>query len=55
MAKIDEFIIDEESGQGMAEYAIIMALIVIAAVGALDILGEKTFILYDDAVSAITP
>jgi Flp pilus assembly pilin Flp len=54
MVKIVEFIIDEESGQGMVEYAFIMALIVIAAFGVLEIFGEKTFDLYDNTVSAIT-
>jgi Flp pilus assembly pilin Flp len=55
MVKLIECIIDEESGQGMVEYAFIIALIVIIAVGSVILLGEKTQNLYDDTLSAMTP
>lgn len=55
MVKIIEFIVDEESGQGIVEYAFIMVLIVMVVVGSVAILGGKTLDLYNDTVSAITP
>lgn len=55
MVKIVEFIIDEESGQGIVEYAFIMTLIVMVVVGSVAILGEKALDLYNHSVSALTP
>lgn len=55
MVRLFEFLVDEESGQGIVEYAFILALIVMVVVGAVAVLGEKTLYLYNDAVSAITP
>ena len=40
MAEILVRFIQEESGQGMVEYALILALIALAVIGALGFLGE---------------
>lgn len=51
MVKIIEFIVDEESGQGIVEYAFIMALIVMVVVGSVAILGDKTLDLYSHVIT----
>jgi Flp/Fap pilin component. len=37
---LQDFWVDHESGQGLAEYALILALIAIVAVGALGFMGQ---------------
>lgn len=37
-----EIFFKEESGQGMVEYSLILALVALAAVGALRLLGQST-------------
>lgn len=36
-----DFLFNEESGQGMVEYGLILALVAIVAIAALGILGKK--------------
>ena len=36
-----DFLFNEESGQGMVEYGLILALVAIIAIAALKIVGEK--------------
>lgn len=36
-----DFLFNEESGQGMVEYGLILALVAIIAIGALAIVGRK--------------
>lgn len=36
-----DFLFNEESGQGMVEYGLILALVAIIAIGALKIVGDK--------------
>lgn len=51
MVKIVEFVVDEESGQGIVEYAFIMALIVMVVIGSVSLLGEKVLDLYSDVIT----
>lgn len=51
MVKIIEFIVDEESGQGIVEYAFILALIAMVVVGSVAVLGEKALDLYSDVIT----
>ena len=41
----------EEGGQGLTEYAFILMLMAVAAIGALSTMGEKLVNLYNDAVA----
>ncbi|HOA34510.1 MAG TPA: Flp family type IVb pilin [Clostridiales bacterium] len=43
----------DEEGQAMVEYGLIIALIAIAVIGALAILGPKIAKLFDDAASEV--
>lgn len=43
----------DESGQGMVEYGLIIALIAIAVIGALALLGPKISGLFKDAAKAL--
>lgn len=45
----------EESGQGMVEYGLILALVAIAALGALTTLGKSTIQPMYEKVKAIIP
>ena len=51
MRKILKFINSEESGQGVVEYGLILALIVLAAIIGLNILSETTNSLYGEVVN----
>ena len=46
MKKILDFLKDE-NGQGMAEYALILALIAIVVIGALTLLGPKIAVFFN--------
>jgi pilus assembly protein Flp/PilA len=49
------WITNEEDGQGMVEYALLLALVVIVAIGALSILGETiNKQLYEKSVGKMT-
>jgi pilus assembly protein Flp/PilA len=41
MKDLKNFLLNEESGQGMVEYGLIIALIAVVAMGAFGILGGK--------------
>ena len=43
-------VIEEESGQALVEYGLILALIVIAAVGMLTSTGDTLKTMYDDKI-----
>lgn len=47
VSRIDEFFKDE-SGQGMVEYGLIVALIALVVVGAVRILGQSVNGVYDN-------
>ena len=55
MKKIAACILKEEDGQGLVEYTLILALIVLAAVAAVSFLGENAFALYLDSITMMTP
>jgi pilus assembly protein Flp/PilA len=42
MKKIVNWLKNEESGQGMVEYGLILALVAIVVIAALNILGDRT-------------
>ena len=42
-------ILKDENGQGMVEYGLILALVAIAAIGALVLLGPKIYALFEQA------
>ncbi len=42
-------IIRDETGQGLVEYGLILALISIVAIGALVLIGPKVSVFYDNA------
>lgn len=44
----------EEEGQGMIEYALIIALISIAAIASMQLIGPKIKIFFDDVSTALT-
>ena len=50
MRKIAACILNEEDGQGLVEYSLILSLIVLAAVAAVSFLGENVFALYLDSI-----
>lgn len=43
----------DEGGQGLTEYGLILAVLVIAAAGAMAILGPKVYKLYNDTHNAM--
>jgi Flp pilus assembly pilin Flp len=55
MKKVAVCILKEEDGQGLVEYTLILALIVLAAVAAVSFLGENAFALYLDSITKMTP
>lgn len=44
---------DEEEGQGLTEYALILALIAVVAIGALTLLGGKVTAVLNSAASSL--
>ena len=55
MGKIAVCILNEEDGQGLVEYSLILSLIVIAAIAAVSFLGENAFALYLDSITKMSP
>jgi pilus assembly protein Flp/PilA len=53
MKKAIEWLVSEESAQGMVEYSLILALVAIIVIGALKIFGQSTYNLYNESVSKI--
>ena len=51
MKKVIKWLVSEDSGQGMIEYSLILALVAIIVIGALRILGEGTYTLYNESLS----
>lgn len=50
--KIDWFIKNED-GQGMVEYSLILVLIALVVIGAVNLLGDTTGELYNEAINLI--
>lgn len=46
--------LNDESGQGMVEYALIIALIAIVVIGAVGLLGGKIKSIFEGANNALT-
>jgi len=44
---------DEESGQALVEYALIVSLIALVAIGAVTLLGDNIKGIFNDAASSI--
>ena len=53
MNAIKKFLIDE-SGPTAVEYAVMVALIIVVAIGAITLLGEKTSSTFNNAATALT-
>lgn len=53
MNNIFHFIIDEEDGQGLVEYSLILALLILICIVGLKILGESTLKLYNESETRI--
>ena len=51
MKKLMNWLKNAESGQGMVEYGLILALIAVVVIVALRTLGEKTAAIMDDVAS----
>ena len=41
------YIVNEESGQGMVEYGLIIVLIAVVVIGVVQLVGEHTFNMYN--------
>lgn len=54
MKKIINLLIYEESGQGMVEYSLIFALVIIMAISSLVVLGNTTFKLYEKSLNEMS-
>ena len=53
MTEMMNWIANEEEGQGMVEYALILALIAIAAISILPSIGEKVLGIFTKANTAL--
>ena len=53
MNEIKNWIANEEEGQGMVEYALLLALISVAAIAAIKLIGPKVSNLFTDAANAM--
>jgi pilus assembly protein Flp/PilA len=51
MKKVIEWIAYEESGQGIVEYSLIFALVVIVIIVTLTAVGQQTLALYNETLS----
>ena len=51
----DALVHDDESGQGMVEYGLILALVSVAAIAALLLLGPKIADLFTRVTNTLTP
>jgi len=45
----------DESGQGMVEYGLILALIAVALIAGMTLLGDEIAAIFDSIIAAITP
>jgi len=45
----------DEEGQGMAEYGLILVLVALAVITAMGLLGKGVSGIFDDVVTALTP
>lgn len=43
-------LLNEEGGQGLVEYSLILSLVVIGIIAAVKLLGENVFVLYLDSI-----
>jgi pilus assembly protein Flp/PilA len=55
MKEIVKRLLAEESGQGMTEYALILALVSVVAIGALTLLGEEIRSVFDSVLNGFAP
>jgi pilus assembly protein Flp/PilA len=46
---------EEEEGQGMVEYGLILALVSIVAIAALVLVGDQLFVIFTDIAGDLTP
>lgn len=46
-------LLNEEGGQGLVEYSLILSLVVIGLIAAVRLLGENAFALYLDSMAKI--
>ena len=53
MTEMMNWIANEEDGQGMVEYALILALISVAAIAAIKLIGPKVSELFTNAANAL--
>lgn len=54
-AAVQQAMEDGERGQGMVEYGLILALVAIAAIVVLRLIGPQINTLFEDVNSALTP
>jgi pilus assembly protein Flp/PilA len=54
MKKFMNWLKNEESGQGMVEYGLILALIAVVVIGALTLLGGNVKGIFNNAASKLT-
>lgn len=47
MIVLNKIIINDECGQGVVEFGLIISLVVLAAVGALELMGVEVFNLFE--------
>jgi pilus assembly protein Flp/PilA len=55
MKKLMNWLKNEESGQGMVEYGLILALIAVVVIAALTLIGQNIETKFDKVASALTP
>ncbi|MBS4007495.1 MAG: Flp family type IVb pilin [Clostridium sp.] len=55
MKKILRRLFAEESGQGMTEYALILALVSVVAIAALQLLGGEIRSVFENVLNGLTP
>ncbi|HAF17585.1 MAG: Flp family type IVb pilin [Thermacetogeniaceae bacterium] len=44
----------EETGQGMAEYGLILALVAVAVIAVLGLLGDQLVAIFNDVIDGLT-
>jgi pilus assembly protein Flp/PilA len=54
MKKFMNWLKNEESGQGMVEYGLILALIAVVVIGALTLLGGNVKSIFNDTAGKLT-
>lgn len=55
MKEMFKSLLSDESGQGMAEYGLILALVAVVVVGALTLLGNGISDKFDEVKGKLTP